>query len=264
MKAARDPDDGYAGPRSPARVMAVVEALAEHPEGLSLTRLSIVVGMPKTSLLSMLRVLEVSGHVRAEHNLYTLGPLAYRIGVMIAASFPLVRALRPLMADYARRAGETILLAALDRTRDESTYVEIAQPDVPVRFFASVGARRALYCTASGRAMLAFQEPAYIADYIARIDPVAMTPTTVTDKAAIAAQAREDRARGYAASIGGYDLSSGGVAAPIFDREGKVGHAVVIAAPVERMRERQAELAALALEMSAAFSKVLGYSGTPT
>jgi DNA-binding IclR family transcriptional regulator len=70
--------------------MMILEVLAEHRTGLTLTTLGQVIGLPKTSLLSLLRVLESSGYVAVKDLRYYLGPFGYRLGALISSTFEAV------------------------------------------------------------------------------------------------------------------------------------------------------------------------------
>ncbi len=251
----------YPGPRSPNRVMHVLESLAEFPDGLSLAKLGEVVGIPKTSLLSFLRVLEASGYVAKSNGAYTLGPLAFRLGLIIASAFKITSMLHPSLVQLAGRARETVMLGMLDETRDEACYIDIAQPDVRVRYLAQIGTRRPLYCTAIGRAILAYQDSAFLSRYMSKTKFVAHTSNTITNVGRLKVILEKVHASGVAVTRGEYDATTGAAAAPIFDREARVSFAVIIAAPAERLVAKEAELIPLVTEAGEQLSRVIGFPG---
>src|SRR5579872_7333077 len=87
---AQETDRTTEGPRAPLRVMMILEVLAEHRTGITLTTLSQVIGLPKTSVLSLLKTLEGSGYVVAKDLRYYLGPFGYRLGALISSAFEAV------------------------------------------------------------------------------------------------------------------------------------------------------------------------------
>src|ERR1700733_6161655 len=151
------------GPRSPLRVMMILEVLAEHRTGITLTTLSQVIGLPKTSLLSLLRVMEGSGAGAVKDLPYYLGPFGYRLGALTSSTFEAVNVFQSTLRDLSGKTQETVMLGFLDRYSKMCSYLEIVQPDVPVRYVPSIGARRPLYCTAAGRAFLFFLGDQYLA-----------------------------------------------------------------------------------------------------
>jgi DNA-binding IclR family transcriptional regulator len=250
----------YSGPQSPNRVIRVLEALAKFPDGLSLTKLGELLDIPKTSLLSLLRVLEMTGYVANSNGTYMLGPLSFRLGLIIVSSFKLTSTLHPLLVKLAAQSQETAMLGMLDETRGEACYIDIAQPDVPVRFFAQVGTYRPLYCTAIGRAILAFQDESFIRRYLSTTKLTKHTASTVTNPRQLTNLLKQIRADGSVATFGEYDATTGAVAAPIFDQAGCARYAVNLAAPVERLNARKEDLMSLVRDAGESFSRVLGYS----
>ena len=67
--------DDRLGPRSALRVAMILETLAVHRTGITLSTLSEVLSAPKTSLLALLRVLEGSGYVVVNDFRYFPGPI---------------------------------------------------------------------------------------------------------------------------------------------------------------------------------------------
>ena len=98
-------------PRAPTRAMRVIEALAVRPDGLALAELGRDLGLPKTSLFSMLRALESEAYVENAGGVYRLGPAALRLGALIGGGDTLERKLSPLLAPVVKKAEETVLLA---------------------------------------------------------------------------------------------------------------------------------------------------------
>jgi len=249
----------YPGPRSPARVMNVLEALAEAG-AMSLTRLSEKVQMPKTSLLSMLRALETAGYVVHSDADYRLGPLAFRLGLIVADKLTMGGVLRPLLEQLAKQSKETVLLAMLDRDRGEALYIDVLRSESDVILFASPGTRRPLYCTAIGRAMLAFQDEAFVQQHLSG-DLPPLTRKTVTSPASLRRILNKTRTSGYAEVLGEFDPMSAGTAAPIFNRAGKVDHAISIAAPLERLRPKLPGFSKMLLPAAEYASRIVGFSG---
>jgi DNA-binding IclR family transcriptional regulator len=159
------------GPRSPLRVMLIVELLAGAHRGLTLAAMTEALQIPKTSLLTHLRVLAGAGYVGLRDGRYTLGPAAMRLGVVIAAGVGVLAAARPVLADLAARSGETAMVATLDERRSEAVCIDVVDGEHDVRYSPRVGSRWPLYCTGMGRALLAFQDAAAIDAYFASAHP---------------------------------------------------------------------------------------------
>jgi len=241
--------------------MMILEVLAEHRTGITLTTLSQVVGLPKTSLLSLLRSLEAAGYVVAKDLRYYLGPFGYRLGALISSNFDAVNVFQSALRALSEQTQETVMLGFLDRYSKMCSYLETVQPDVPVRYVPSIGARRPLYCTAAGRAFLFFQDDRFLNDYLEVTEFIKHSPRTVTKKTELRALARAARERGYAVNMGETNTTTGAVSAPIYDDAGTIPYCVIAAGPLERIERRLKHVAAMTLAAGRDMSAKLGYRG---
>jgi DNA-binding IclR family transcriptional regulator len=254
-------DDERLGPRSALRVMMILETLAEHRTGITLSTLSEVLKTPKTSLLALLRVLEGSGYVAVKDLRYYLGPFGYRLGALISSTFEAVNVFQSALRDLSLKTQETVMLGFLDRYSKLCSYLEVVQPDIPVRYVPSIGARRPLYCTAAGRAFLFFLGDEFLEDYLATAELIKHSPRTVTSKVELRTLARKARQLGYAVNMGETNLGTGAVSAPIYDRAMTIQYCVIAAGPLDRIRERQKRVSEMTLAAARDMSLKLGYAG---
>jgi len=241
--------------------MRVIEALATRPDGLALAELGRILDLPKTSLFSMLRALESEAYVETVGGVYRLGAAALRQGALIGGGDTLERKLSPLLAPIVAKAEETVLLAVPTEDHREVRYVAIADGPQAVRYAATIGLRRPLYCTASGRAVLAFSEPDIIRDYLARAPRPQLTPHTTTAKAALLDIIAEARRAGVVETRDQMFVGLWGFASPVFDARRAVVASLMIAAPADRARRKRAALVAAVREGAEEMSRVLGLSG---
>lgn len=241
--------------------MRVIEALAVQPDGLTLADLGRGLGLPKTSLFSMLRALQREAYVENAGGVYRLGPATLRLGALIGGGDTLERKLSPLLAPVVAKAQETVLLAVPTEDHLEVRYIAIADGPQAVRYAATIGLRRPLYCTASGRAVLAFSDPAIVRDYLARAARPAHTPHTATTRAALLDIIAEVRSTGVAETRDQMFMGLWGFGAPVFDAQRTVVASLMIAAPVDRARRKRAVLVAAVRDGAQEMSRVLGLSG---
>jgi len=252
------PGDDYAGPKSPLRVMQIVELLAAATHGLSLAAMTDALQIPKTSLLNHLRVMVGAGYVNLRDARYALGPAAIRLGAIIAADAGVLAAARPVAAELVARTGETVMLATLDERAAEALYIDVIDGEQDIRYSPRVGSRWPLYCTGMGRALLAFQDAPFVRRYLAETDILRRTPRTVTDRARLRHIVDEVRSAGVVVTQGEHTVGAGAVAAPIIERDGRVRHAIGIGVPVDRLEPRRELLAALVVEAARQVSWTLG------
>lgn len=246
-------------PRSPLRVLSMLEHIAAQPEGSSLAQISSVLEEPKTSLLALLRALVASGVLTQSGSVYQLGSRAYALGAMISARSDFPAMAKPDMVTLSERSGETVLLSVLTPERDRALYVDRADSSNPIRYMAAIGETRPLYASAGGLMLLA-EMPIEEADaYLETVQLIQLTPRTVIDRAALRERLQDIRNRGVATTDGDVSPEVAGFAAPIRDRAGRCLASVVIGAPVGRAMPVRNKLIELVLETGQRISRSLGY-----
>src|SRR4051812_21258378 len=107
------PQAPAAGPRSLARLLGLFDAVAASTEGLTLAKLSVALGAPKSSLLMLLRPLVRSDYLIHEDGRYRLGTAAFRLASTIQATRSLPRLMRPYLEKLVAASGETAYLAVM-------------------------------------------------------------------------------------------------------------------------------------------------------
>ena len=146
------------GPRSILRVVRLFTRLAAHPEGQTLSQLCQGLVLPKTTLFTMLKVLESASFLTSDSGVYRLGPEAVALGAAMAEScrrnFP--ECAKGVLQSLSERTGETCFLAVLTADRQFCRYVAAVEADNWLRFSVKVGSLKPAYATGSGRAMLAY------------------------------------------------------------------------------------------------------------
>jgi len=248
----------YEGPRSPVRVMQIVEALAEAESGLPLTALASRLSIPKTSALNHLRVMVRSGHVAMNNGRYVLGPASVRLGIIIASASSGQASIEPIANELAQQGGETALIGMLDREAREAVYVCVFQGSQPIRYVPTVGTRRPLYSAAIGRVLLAFQDEPYISSYLRSTKRIPITPKTETDRKQLARVLTAIRINGQATTNGMHLEGVGGIASPVFDRDGKVRYAIGVGVPTHRLDSDSQRLTRLVFSAAKKASWALG------
>jgi DNA-binding IclR family transcriptional regulator len=249
-----------AGPRSALRVMDILQAVAAEPEGLSLANLSDRLKLPKTSVFSLLRALEGGGYLRSRDGRFTLGDEALKLGARLgqARSFP--KCARPVLEWLARETEETILLGVLSEEGHEVSYVDVIESEKPLRFAVRVGNRRPLYCTAAGKAILAFSPKSFQTKYLASTKFVKFTSDT-SSKDELVALFPEIRRRAVVLDANGIIDGATGIASACFDEAGLVTCSITIAGPTSRMLETRERIEQLTVKGAEQLSEILGYRG---
>lgn len=239
------PANGAESPRALSRFLEIVDLIAEAPGGLTLAQLSSRIGSPKSSLLAILRPLGESGHLVRVDDRYQFGTAMFRLASRIQSVRPFSPLIRPIMQRLADSSGESVYFAVLDRDMQCVRYTEGIESHQVVRYAASVGADRPLYCGAGALALLAHQPTEWSDAFLRRVKLTPLTAATLTDPDKILARLEEIRQRGVSISVCEAAPSAAGIAAPVFDSTGAVFGALLIAAPIDRFLQQRVSLESL-------------------
>jgi DNA-binding IclR family transcriptional regulator len=253
-----DPEQRSAGRPVAAveRALAVLDALAEHPEGLGVNELARRLAVNASSASRLLGTLEAGGLVERAPN---AGP--YRLGLRLVALADGVLARLDV-----RELARPRLRALVDETGETATLSIPGDPDpVTVDFLASdsgivslarLGRPSIRHATAVGKAMLAFGD--------ARVTPPLepFTDRTVTDPSALDAELEAARARGWTEALGEREPDLNAIAAPVVDRTGQLAAILGLQGPAARLTdERRDQVAPSLLAAAAELSRALGARG---
>ena len=216
------------------KAFAVLEALANGDKPYRLTDLARDLKLAKSNTHRLLKTLEALGYVRQrpEDACYEATLRCWEMGVRVLSRLDVRQVARPWLVALARDSGESVHLSRFDN--GETVYLDKIESTHAVRAYTVIGGRSPAYATATGKALLAHQPEAVIAEVAANL--TAFTPRTLADAAALRTQLALVRRDGFAANVGEWRPAVHGLAAPIFDEQGKVVAAVGISGLGERLR----------------------------
>lgn len=224
--------------QSVARAVALLKVLAARGEPMVLSDLAKAIETSKPATYHLLRTLEIEGFVaKSAHAAYRLDWGLYELGSAVIRAIDLTQFTRPHLSRLAERTGEAVQLSILDG--GSVLYLDQAHPTGSFAIVANVGRRSPLHANASGKILLAHQEPEVIAKLIS-CPLKANTPSTVCNPNELDAQLTKARRDGYATSWQEQSLGLCGVAVPIFDYTGKICAAMEVTGPAGRVNTQTA------------------------
>ncbi len=243
--------------RATARVLELYEYLAKSGKTTTLAVLSTKMGVPKSSLLPLLRTMVVRKWI--EQPL----PATYKVASTPSFGLPwaqhgkeLPEIAHPFLVQLAAQTGESSVLAVMPASGDSVVYVDKVDSAQSVRYVAELGATRPLHCTSSGLAILAFMPKTMRDEVVGRLVLSKFTSSTITDRKQLEERLDEIERTGVASNVREYNVSAAAVAAPIRDAHGDVRAACALAGPCDRMvaslHRNQEAVKAVALAISAA------------
>ena len=247
------------GHRAANRVVDILELLAASPDGLPLRAVSAQLEAPKSSLLPLLRALTARGYLaQGRAGEYRLGPGALDLGADAPARRELVDVARPAVVELMRRTGETVFVGMLSSDRRSVVYVDKVDSDHVIRYAGGVGDRRPLHATSSGKAILAFLTEDEREEILTSLSLARHTDRTITSLPALRAALEEIRRAGVCVTVDELVAGASGIAAPVFDRYGRVAGACALGGPTDRVRPKLRTLATEVKATARALSERLG------
>ena len=249
-----------AGHRAANRVVDILELLAKSPDGLALRDVSAQLEAPKSSLLPLLRALTARGYLaQGRGGDYRLGPASLELGVAAPAQRELIEIARPAAVELMRRTGEPVFIGTLSSDRRSIVYVDRVESDHVIRYAGGVGDRRPLHATSSGKALLAFLPEEEREEILRSLSLSRHTAQTVTSLGALRTSLDEIRRTGVCVTTDELVAGASGIAAPVFDRFGRLAGTCAIGGPTERVRPRLKMLATEVKATARALSTRLGH-----
>src|SRR5579864_632714 len=216
---------------SVAKALLVLECVGLS-ERRTLSEIAKDVGLPKSTLLRLVQELVARGFLRrTAHGEYAVSLKMWQIGCNAFNAEAIRDEVLPLLRGLVDRTGETAHYAAYEDGC--AVYVEKVDGLHPIRSYTAVGGRSPAYATATGKALLAWRDEREIAEVGRRAQR--WTEATSASADEVLRAAAETRRLGYAVNRGEWRASVWGIAAPVFDRHGKVISAVGISGPRDRV-----------------------------
>jgi DNA-binding IclR family transcriptional regulator len=234
------------------RTSSVLLAFAGGEPALGVSQIARQLNLPKSAVHRTLSSLCRTGLIRRDPKLarYRLGPMAVELGLAALGHSDVRTAALPIMQELTARTRETTTLSLLaGRERFYAAQVESPQQ---VRMTIEIGRRCPLYAGASGRAILAFEEPAELDAFLEQTPLAALTESTITDAGRLRIELERVRSLGYAASSGERDAWAAAVAAPIRAPGGRVIGSISVCGPRGRLGENEVSSVGAAVKVAAA------------
>src|ERR1700756_411727 len=204
------------------RALAMLEAVAHEPEGLSNADISRKLQIPKSSASYILRTLETQGYLNRDEN-----SGKYRVGLKIlslsrgALSGIDVREVAlPIMRHLVEKTSLTCHLAILDGP--EAVYIEKVEPPGFIRMDTWVGRRMRVHATSVGKALVAHIPENRLEKIIGERAMEKRTAKTITTLPRLLKSLEKVREQGYAVDDEENNMGARCLGAPIFNQHGVI------------------------------------------
>ena len=244
-----------------AKAIGILDILASTADiGISLTELSVLIDMPKSSTHRYLVTLQELGLAeRKGGDRYCLGTKVIELAGSFLVKSDLRNESQEVLNELADKTGETIHLAVPSGM--EMVYIAKVESKHALVMSSHIGARIPMYCSALGKAIMAFSSEELLITILNQ-PLVQRTPNSITSAEALKAELILIQSRGYAIDNEENEISIRCVGAPIFDYTATPIAAISISVPRQRMNhERYTLLGPMVMEAAHMVSRRKGFSG---
>jgi DNA-binding IclR family transcriptional regulator len=216
------------------KVIQILERLDQAPGGLLLREIVNSTSINKSTAYRFLSHLESEGYVfRDPDGYYMVGPKLAKLGRGATYQATLCRTSAGILEKLRTATGETVNLAVLDGS--EILYLSVFESQHTFRMVSEVGTRRPLYCTALGKAILAYLPTEQQRKITSTTRFEQFTNRTVASTEALNRDVIKVHRRGYALDDEEAVAGARCIAVPILNRERNVIGGISVSGPVVRI-----------------------------
>jgi IclR family KDG regulon transcriptional repressor len=227
----------------------------ERPE-LGVTEISKLLGLNKSTVYHLMTFLTADDLLeKSPKSRYRLGLAFLRYDGIITTQMEIHREALPILEKLAGELGESAFIGILEGTN--VAYLQKADVKHP-HPLSSIGNRNPVFCTGSGKAILAFQKEGIISAIADLLQPYG--PNSITDPVLFKKHLTLIRSQGYAICMDELYEGVASIGVPVRDYTGEVVAAVSIVGPTERIRNSNIQHAVKMLKQAGCeISGKLGY-----
>ena len=221
------------------RGFAVIKAFSADAPALTIAQVAAHTKLTRAVARRYLMTLEKLGYVSHESGLFFPTPRLLDLGYAYLGTLTVADSAQPFLDKILRQLtnAESTSLAVLDG--HDCIYVARAATKRIISSNLSVGSRLAAHATALGKVLLAYLPPDELDRYFQTAPLERYTSRTVCDKTKLRRSLRKIREQGWAFADEEFVVGRRTIAAPVFDRTGKVPAAVNVAAAVALVSTRE-------------------------
>jgi DNA-binding IclR family transcriptional regulator len=212
----------------------VLQAVADHPQGIGLPDLAVKLGLPRQTVHRVLGQLRDSGLLRRDpvRERFSIGPRLVQLSLAALGNNPWAP-VRAVLQELVEDTGETCNIGVLEGL--DYVYVDRIESKWPLRIHLEVGYRANSHCIAGGKLLLAYLEPGLRGRLLRSRRLVARTSRTITRLGELEAEFETIRGRGYGTNDQENFDGIVAIAVPIVDARDRVAAALTMHGPLPRV-----------------------------
>jgi IclR family pca regulon transcriptional regulator len=225
------------------RGLGVLEILATHPEGLTLTETAERAGLTRAGARRLLLTLVAAGHARQDGRRFLLTAKLLSLARTWLQDVSMWDYALPFLREVSAATNESCSAAVLAGT--DVVYVARVPGERIMSVALNVGTRLPAYCTSMGRVLLSDLPAPDLDNLLRRSDIRANTKKTLMNRVEIAHAVRRAAEAGYAVVDEELEIGLRSIAVPVRDRAGRIVAAINVPAQSSRYSVQELERKAL-------------------
>lgn len=210
-------------------------------EELSANEIAKRIGVSRSTAFRFMVTLENRGFVtKTAYGRYRLGLNMFSLGMIAYNRMELVSLVHPYLTEMAESSGETCHASILD-DGVHVMFIDRVLGSSFLKMDTAIGFRLHAHCTATGKAILAFQSEQAVGQYLRKANFEPITPQSIHDAQDLLRVLDDIRRDGYACDNEEAEPGLTCYAMPLLDSAGHAYAAISISGPTTRMeanRER--------------------------
>jgi IclR family transcriptional regulator, pca regulon regulatory protein len=220
-----------------AKGLAIIESFSQRRTRLTVTEAAQLSGTSRASARRCLLTLTELGYLAFDGKYFRPQPRLLVLSAGYSGTRSLPEIAQPFLETARNQLQESVSLAVLDT--ESALFVARSEAERLVTTGITVGTRIDLYCSATGRVLLAAWPDERVAVYLDGTDITARTKNSVVKKAALRDCIRHARSAGYAHTDQELEVGLRSIAVPVFDIRGNVVAAMSASASSARVTVSQ-------------------------
>ena len=205
---------------------------------LGITEISSKLGLYKSTVHNIVSTFEQCGYIEKSpgNNKYRLGMKILELAFVVNSNLGLHKVVHPYMSALSNEINEVVYFAL--PKDNQIIYLEGVYPSSSYSARSMIGEKAEMYCTALGKAILAFLPKDRRISVIKNQSMTAYTPNTITDRSALSAELDKIRSQGYSIDNMEHEFGIKCVGVPVFRRDGSLLGAISISGPSLRFDDQ--------------------------
>jgi DNA-binding IclR family transcriptional regulator len=241
--------------------MQILSLFSIRKTDLGVSEVSRELKLPKATVHGLLRTLVDEGFVNhdASTRRYCLGLRIYELGIIMSGTLEINQKASGPAHQLSRQTKMISRVAIWDGDSVVITLTEHPRPRAALPH--QIGPRVNAYCTAVGKAVLAFLDKGLLEAYLERTRLEAVTPSTIMSRKQLLKDLDETRYRGYSLDREEAIKGMGCLGAPIWDKDDRLAGAISLSGQAKRiLGDQMDDFAGELLRTAADISRYMGFS----